>query len=318
MSSEYYKRFRPKTIDEVLGQETAVAEIQKFIAKEKFPHCLLLTGPSGVGKTTIGRITRRMLKCHKNDYHEKDCTTIDKPLEFVKELKRSTSLHPMCGKVSVWFLEEFQSLSRSGFSQQGLLKLIEDCPDHVYFILATTDPDKILKTIHSRATHLRLNPVKTASMKELLKKVVEAEKLAVSDEVIDAIVDAAEGGARKALVILEQIGSLEGEATQLGAIDEASVSKDKAIKLAQMLMFGRPQWPEVAKVLRDVTGEDAEGLRYMILAFARSCLIGKEERGPNMKIAGRAYALIDLFSRNFFDSKHAGLAAACFEFLNSK
>jgi DNA polymerase III gamma/tau subunit len=316
MRNELYLRYRPKTLDEIVGQNSAIASIQRLIERNNIPHCILLTGPTGVGKTTIGRILRRVLKCHKTDYHEKDCTTEEKPLDFVRELKRSTSLCPMNGKVSVWFLEEFQSLARAGFSQQALLKLLEDCPSHVYFILATTDPSKIFKAIHSRATEVRLGPVATKDLKVLIERVATAEKMEITKDVIESVAEASEGSARKALVILEQIGSLDGEKAQLEAIDRASASKDEAIKLARLLLFGNPKWPEVAKTLKDIAAEDPEGIRRLIMAYARTILIGSENKPPNMKFAPRAFYVIDIFSKPFYDTQHAGLAAACWEFLN--
>lgn len=315
MSNELYRTYRPKTLEEMVGQQEAVDSIRSLLDRG-CPHSLLITGPTGVGKTTLGRIIRRELGCSKFDYHEKDCTTEDKPLQFVKELRRSASLSPMKGNVTVWFLEEFQSLTRSNFSQQALLKLLEDCPRHVYFMLATTDPDKVLKTIRSRSTEIRLSAIAPKPMATMLHRVIKAEGIKITEPVIESIIEGAEGGMRKALVILEQVGHLKGEKAQLKGVDKASVAKDEAIKLARLLIFGRPQWPEVAKVLRDVSDEEPESMRYMILGYAKSCLIGSDSRPPNLKIAERAYSVIDLFSRNFYDSKHAGLAAACWEFFN--
>jgi DNA polymerase III gamma/tau subunit len=315
---EYYKKFRPQKLNEVIGQGAAVKSLAQQFERNAFPHATLLTGPSGTGKTTLGRILRRMLKCAKCDYYEKDCTREKEPLEFVRGLARSSNLAPMGGPCIVWFLEEFQSLSRAGFSQQALLKLLEDTPGHVYFILATTDPDKIHRAIHTRCFEVRLNALKPQDLTALLAKVIEAERLKVSDDVLSEVIDAAEGSARKALVILEQVGSLKSEKDQLEAIKQASFTKEEAIALARLLFNPRSAWIDVAKVLRVLGSQDAEGIRYCILTYARSCMIGKEGGSvPNPKFAGRAYAIIDIFSRNFFDSKHAGLAAACWEVMNA-
>lgn len=314
---DLYKKHRPKKLEDVIGQDAALASIRKAIARQKIPHCILFTGPTGVGKTTLGRIMRRILKCSKMDYHEKDCTTEGSPLDYVRSLVNSIHKCPMGGEVSIWFLEEFQSLARAGFSQQALLKLIEDCPDHVYFILATTDPEKINKALRGRATEIRLNAISEQHLKELVVKVANTEKMTITQKVIGSIAEAAEGSARKALVILEAVGSLSGEKAQLEAIDKASATKDEAIKLCRLLMFNRrPHWNEVAKILRDVASEDAEGIRRLMLSYARSCLIGGDNKPPNLGFAPKAYAIIDIFSKPFYDTQHAGLAAACWEFCN--
>ncbi len=316
---EMWKRYRPTKLEDVVGQEAAVAQLESFFKKGNVPHSILITGPSGTGKTTIGRILRRKLKCSKTDYHEKDCTTEEKPLDFVRKLGSLSRIHPMGGECIIWFLEEFQSLSRAGFSQQALLKLLEDCSNSVYFLLATTDRDKVLPTIRSRCVEIKLGPVPEEAMKELLNRVATAEKINISKKVINEIAEAADGGARKALVILEQVATETNEAAQLKVIDKTAASKDSAIQLARALMFERkPDWHKVSGLLRDVAGEDAEGLRRLMIGYARSCLIGSA--GGNGKIdmwkASKAFMLIDIFGRNFFDSGHAGLAAAAWEACN--
>lgn len=313
MSQELYKRYRPKSLKTVLGQEAAVASLERLMAKA-LPHAILLTGPSGCGKTTIGRIIKDHLKCGDGDFIEINSADF-KGIEMVRDIRRHANLSPMHGDARVWLIDEAHKLT--GDAQNALLKMLEDTPAHAYFLLASTDPQKLIKAIHTRCSEVKLVGLSASSLQRVLQRVIDKEGLKVSEDVITEIIDVCEGSARKALVILEQVGSLEGDAEQIKAIQTTTFDKDAAFKLAQSLMgFGRPTWGDVAKMLRGLLDQDAEGIRYVVLGYARTCLIGKAEKPPNEKFAGRAFKIIDCFGRNFYDSKHAGLAAACYEVMS--
>lgn len=311
MSQELYKRYRPRTLKGIVGQDGAVASLQKLIDKGSIPHAILLTGPSGCGKTTIGRILKELLQCGDADYREVDCPSVDSPLETVKTLQRAARLSPMAGECRVFFLEEAQSLSRAGFSQQALLKLLEDVPSHAYFILATTDAGKLHKAIHTRCTEVKLVSLSEISLKRVVQRVIDKEQMKVSEDIIAEIVDAADGSARKALVILEQVGSLETEEEQIKAVQASSINKDQAILLARELFKPDVQWSSVAAILKEIK-DDPEGVRYLVLNYFRTVLLGGGRFAP------RAFMVIEIFSRNFYDSKAAGLAAACYEVVNQR
>jgi len=302
---EYYKKFRPRTFKTVVGQDSAVASLQMLMDKDRVPHFLLLSGPSGCGKTTLARIVKDFLDCGDNDFVEVNCADF-KGIDTVREIRRSCGLTPAFGSSRVWLIDEAHKLT--GDAQNAFLKLLEDTPEHVYFIFATTDPQKLIPTIHTRATEILLTSISPAAIERALQRVIDKEQLKVSKDVIDEIVDAAEGSARKALVILEQVGSLNGDKEQISAIKNSSLNKTKAIELARALTVQPLNWPEVAKMLRELKEEDPEGLRYCVLGYARSILLG-----ANPKMAPRAFKVIEIFSEHFYNSKHAGLAAACYE-----
>lgn len=311
---ELYKKYRPKTLKAVVGQDSAVAELTSMLAKEQgLPHCLLFSGPSGCGKTTVARILQTVLECGAHDFFEINCADF-KGIEMVREIRQSCNLAPMSGSCKIWLIDECHRLTSD--AQNALLKLLEDTPRHVYFFLATTDPQKLIKTIHTRAFQVKLGALSVAALEQVLRRVCEKEGLEISEDVVDEIIQAAEGSARKALVILEQVSHAKGEDAQLKAIQTTTFNKDGAIELARLLVFGKGGWLDVAKVLRSLGDQDAEGIRYCVLGYARSVLIGKEDKAPNMKLAERAFLVIDVFSRNFYDSKQAGLAGACWEVMN--
>jgi len=299
----YYKRYRPKTLKAIVGQEGAVASLQRFIDKGTIPQCILFTGPSGCGKTTIGRILKTHLNCGDADFLEINSADF-KGIDTIREIRRSVNLSPISGDCRIWLIDESHKLTND--AQNALLKILEDTPSHAYFMLATTDPQKLIKTIHTRASEVKLQALGVPALKRVLQRVIDKEGLTVTDKVMDEIVDAADGSARKALVILEQVGGLEGDEAQIAAVQATSLNKDAAIMLARALINPRANWREVAPLLKELK-DDPEGIRYLVLSYCRSVLLGG---GP---LTARAYMIIDIFSHNFYDSKLAGLAAACYE-----
>lgn len=316
MSQELYKRYRPQKLVDVVGQDTAVGQIRKALKAGKFAHAVLLSGPTGTGKTTLMRIIRKWLKCHERDYKEINTANF-KGIDTIRELQKILPLNPFSGECRVIGIDECHKLTND--AQNAILKMLEDTPDHVYFILGTTDPHKLLAPVLGRCTEYKLRNIAPDVLEPLIRKVIAAEKLTVSDGVIEEIASAAEGSARKALVILEAVAAEEGEAAQKQAIQITTVNKDLAFKLAGALMgFGGPRkWNDIAAILREMNEEDPEGVRHMILSFARSCLIGKEKKAPDPRNLGRAALLINEFGTPFYESKKAGLAFACFNVMSA-
>lgn len=298
-----YNLYRPKTLKGIVGQDGAVASLQKMIDKGRLPHAFLLSGPSGCGKTTIGRILKEQLKCGDADFIEINAADF-KGVEMVRDIRRHMNLAPMDGECRMWLIDEAGKLT--GDAQAALLKILEDTPSHVYFLLATTDPQKLIKTIHTRCAEVKVVAMSDSALERVIQRVIEKEKFQVTEDVIAEIVEASEGSARKALVILEQIGLLESEEEQIKAIQATTLNKDQAIMLARELISPQASWNKVASLLKEMK-DDPEGIRYLILGYSRTVMLG------GGKLAPRAFRIIDVFSSNFYDSKHAGLAAACWE-----
>jgi DNA polymerase-3 subunit gamma/tau len=305
-----YQKHRPKTTKGLIGQNSAVVAINQFLQSKNRNHALLITGPSGCGKTTIGRILKEELQCGDPDYNEVN-TADFKGIDTIRDVRRNMTLSPISGECRIWLIDECHKLTND--AQNALLKLLEDTPAHVYFFLATTDPQKLLKTILTRCDEIKVTAMKQDKLVDLVTKVATKEGYSVSEDVILEIAEAADGSARKALVILEQVGNLKTEEEQLAAIKTTTLNKDGAFELARALMNPRTGWADVTPLLRILKDEEAEGVRYCVLGYARSCMVGKEDKPPNMKFAARAFRVIDIFSGNFYDSKQAGLAAACWE-----
>jgi len=302
--AELYKKYRPRSLKTIVGQTGAKNSLQKFIENGNIPHAQLYIGPSGCGKTTAARIMRTALDCGDADFMEINSSS-ERGIDITRQIAKAAQLTPMAGSARLFLLDECHALTKD--AQNALLKLLEDPPKAAYFILCTTDPDKVIKTIRTRCTEVKFGLLSADEVDKLLKRVIKREEFNVSEDILAEMNEAAEGSARKALVILEQVGMIEGEEAQLAAIQSVSLDKEEAIKICRTLFAPAPQWSVIAVVLKSLAKEEPEGIRYLVLAFARTVLLG------GGKQASKAAEIIDIFSEPFYNSKHAGLAAACWE-----
>ncbi|MDE2095790.1 MAG: AAA family ATPase [Patescibacteria group bacterium] len=305
---ELYRRYRPTKLKDVLGQDEAVGMLKQMLADHKVPHVMMLVGPSGVGKTTLGRILKAKLGCSNHDFQEVNCAAVESAIDTVRTIQQQMGLSPMSGSCRIWLLDECQSLSRAGFSQQALLKMLEDTPSHVYFILCTTDPSKLIKTIHTRCTKIQLYPVKADVIKSLVVDVSNKENKPISTEVVEALAEFAYGSPRQALVLLHQILGLATDKEQLEAIRKSDSTK-MAESLVDALLDPNTKWEKVAAILRDIDG-DEETLRIHTMACAAGMLLSNKVR-PERR--ARAAILIEAFEKPFYSTPRPSLVRACFE-----
>lgn len=322
MSTELYKRYRPATLDAVEGQDVAVKTLKQFARLGQIPHALLFSGPSGCGKTTLARIVaKNLLDAGDGDVVEINCGSVDSPLDMVRDLDNTKSRAPLTGKHRVWILDELQTFSRARLAQEGMLKILEDTPKHAYYMLCTTDPQKVIKTIRNRCTEIGIKPLTDKAVTNLVTKVWTAENPTVKmpASLLSKIVERAMGSGRKSLVLLEQAIRHGGSESDMVNALQATGEEAAAFNLIKVLMpwgkGGTAPWADIAKVLKEIEGEDAEGLRRMVLAVARGSIL-KPESTPAVK--DRSYLIICEFESNFFDSGHAGLARACYAIANGK
>ena len=202
MTQELYKRHRPKTYKAMVGQESTVKVMLGWGKQKATPHCILFTGPSGCGKTTLARILAAKLKCSPHDLNEVNSADF-RGIDSVRRIRSEMNLAPVAGACRIWIIDECHKMSND--AQNAILKLLEDTPKHVYFFLATTDPHKLLKTIKTRATEMVVRLLTDDQINSLILSVGKKEEVDVSDEVMDSLVQASAGSARKALVLLEKV-----------------------------------------------------------------------------------------------------------------
>lgn len=300
--SEYYRTHRPSKLEDVVGQEEVVQTLQKLVEKNKVPQVSLFTGDSGVGKTTIARILRDLLGCTQLNYEEINCASRG-GIDTMRDIEARMQLMPMGGKSRIWFLDEFQRATQD--AQSSLLKMLEDTPRKVYFILASSDPKKILSAIKTRCTTFQLKPITPESLKTIVRSVAKKEGIKLSEGVLEAITETSEGSARQALVLLKRVSEVETEKDQLEAVEKGEAKK-QAIELMRTLLDRRNKWPDVLKILKNMEDVDPEALRRQILGYAAACML-------NGRDPGQCNLVICAFEMNFYDSGKAGLLRACYD-----
>lgn len=310
-ASELYRKYRPKLFRDVIGQPEAIRQLKEMTDNNRVPHVLMLHGPSGTGKTTLGRILKEKLKCSNRDYQEVNCASVESPIDAIRDIERTMNMSPWDGPCRIWLLDECQSWSKSGFAQQATLKIFEDTPKHVYFFLCTTDPDKLLPAIKTRCTKIELKPLCAADMLTVLKGICEKGKLKVPQSVLDRIVEFAKGSPREAVVLLNSVSGLKTEEEQLNAVCPGKVKED-AFNIVRALLWKKSTWDDVRKVIAALgDGQDWEGLRYLVLANAAKEML---KDGGNH---ARAALINEAFEKNWFDSKMNGLLRACWEVMGN-
>ena len=197
-------KYRPKNFSEFVGNPGTVEALETVLAKPKneIPHAFLFCGPSGCGKTTLARIVKNELGCSNEDFIEIDSGDF-RGIDTIRDIRQNMVFRPLSGGIRVWLLDECHQLSKD--AQNAFLKALEDTPEHVYFLLATTEPEKLLKTIRTRCARFDVHPLSERMMVRHLRKITEKEGKKVPNEVLSQIASDSLGSVRQALVILDKI-----------------------------------------------------------------------------------------------------------------
>lgn len=299
---------RPSTLDGVYGNQGIKESIQSVFGREDKPHATLLIGPSGSGKTTLARIIATMIGCAATDVYEYNSSN-SRGIDTIREINQNAQFAPMNGNVKVYLLDEVHKTTNDG--QNALLKLLEDTPKHVYFILCTTDPEKLLKAIKTRCMTFEVKALANPQMAKLVEDTIVSEGIDLKDwpsEVTKAIVKAADGCPRQALIVLDSVIDIEDETAQLAAVAESTASETASIELCRVIIETRKNRWDDARFLMKGLSDEPEKLRYAILGYLDAVLMGEKCSDP-MRIVN----LIMCFTESCMYSGKAGLHAAVFE-----
>lgn len=230
-----YRKYRPRNFDDVVGQEPIIKTLNNAINQNKIAHAYLFCGPRGTGKTSVAKIFAMAVNCtgeYKPCMECDSCKSFlegDSPdvieidaasnngVEEVRDLIDKVKYAPQVSKYKVYIIDEVHMMSVSAFN--ALLKTIEEPPKHVIFILATTDPHKVIPTIISRCQRYDFNSVSLDTMSQRLIDIMNQEKIEYEDGVVKRIALLSDGGMRDALSILDQVVAYAGNHIELNDID---------------------------------------------------------------------------------------------------
>ena len=203
MQEALYRKYRPDSLKKLVGQPDAVTLIEKQIKNNNLSHAYLFSGPRGVGKTSLARIIATTLGCDPVfDITEIDAASHNK-VDDIRELNDSINfIASSPGKKRVFILDEVHMLSNA--ASNAFLKTLEEPPEHVIFILATTEPERVLETIKSRTTHIAFKRIGNDEIISTLNEIGKNEKIKINDDVLSYIANQSDGSLRDAINLFEQ------------------------------------------------------------------------------------------------------------------
>ncbi len=317
MSEVLYRKYRPQTFAEVVGQDAVTRTLKNSVAGKKLAHAYLFCGPRGTGKTSLGRLLAKAANCASTvdgepcnacdscrafiegraiDFVEQDAASHNS-VDDIRQLRENVALTPMSGDLKVYLLDEVHMLSKGAYN--ALLKTLEEPPPHIIFVLATTEPHKVEATIISRCQRFDLKRINAAAITKRLAFICEKEGLTLGQESLEEMARSASGSLRDAINALEQVVTYYGLAPTCEQVQEAlGLTIDaRTGRLAGLALDG-----DLTGGLRLIAGVRDDGLDMrqftrQLIQYLRGLLLAKAGAAESLDLPAEVAAEVKAEAR---------------------
>jgi DNA polymerase III gamma/tau subunit len=297
-----YHKYRPQKVEDMQGNATMLTTLAACLKKTDKPHAFLFTGPSGCGKTTLGRIVADALGCTGSDYREIDSAQF-RGIDTIREIRQQSLFKAIESSCRVYLLDEVHQIGSA--AAPALLKALEDAPPHVFYILCTTDPQKLLPTIRGRCAQFEVKTLTEKEMYRLLRFVVKSENEKLDEEVYAQIIQDCLGQPRNALQILDQVLAVAPE-QRLEVATKQAEAASTVLELCRALINASngTTWKKIATILSNLKDEEPERVRRAVRGYCNSILLKGQTNNT-------AALILENMSKPFY-SDMTDLTLACY------
>ncbi len=285
MGQALYRKYRSKSLSEIVGQEHIITTLQNAIKKGSISHAYLFTGPRGVGKTSIARILAHEINGldYGADTPHIDIIEIDaasnRRIDEIRDLRDKVHIAPTSAQYKIYIIDEVHMLTKEAFN--ALLKTLEEPPAHVIFILATTEAHKLPETIISRTQRFHFKSIEPSQAVEHLRMIATQEKLTISDEALQLIAEHGDGSFRDSIGLLDQVSSLGRPIEADDVRDMLGIAPSTIVEaLLAATLSGTPK--TIIETLEDAAqhGYEPSLLAKQLMQAVRSQLLNGQSAQP--------------------------------------